>query len=143
VSASGVESVRTLVTVGAIFMFGDGGPVVRDTVEHASSFMEAADVENGEYNAVYDEAGLMFRPQVEGRLVRLISTRNSDHDDLVRRLTDWCRTAGLTLDPASDDFPIQVAQRIAESEWSARWPKRPLWLSRRIHGTSPPTFDGD
>ena len=129
--------------MGAIFMFGDGGPVVRDTVEHASGFMEAVDVENGEFDAVYDETGLILRPEVENRKVRLLPTESADFDDLIRRLTDWCQTQGASLDSESGDFPIQVARQMAESEWNARWPKRPLWLSRRIHGTSPPTFDGD
>jgi hypothetical protein len=127
--------------MGAIFMFGDGGPVVRSTTEEASDFMEAVDVENGEYDVVYDESGLILRPQVQGRRVHLLPTGSGDHGDLIRRLSEWCQTNGLSLDSHSADFPAQVARRIAEAEWRTRWPKRPAWLSRMIHGSAPSRFD--
>lgn len=59
----GIESVRILLAMGAIFMFGDGGPVVRETIEEASRFMEAVDVDKGEYDAVYDKTGLISSPR--------------------------------------------------------------------------------
>ena len=124
-------------------MFGDGGPVVRETIEEASGFMEPADVSNGDYDAVYDETGLLLRPEVEDRQVRLVPTGTADYSDLVRRLSDWCQSNGVSLDPESGDFPVQVARTIAESEWSTRWPRRPVWLSRIIHGSTPLTFDSD
>jgi hypothetical protein len=126
--------------MGAIFMFGDGGPVVRSTTEEASDFMEAVDVENGEYDVVYDETGLILRPHVQDRQVHLLPTESGDNGDLFRRLSE-CQTNGISLDSHSGDFPAQVARRIAASEWSNRWPKRPAWLSRMIHGSTPPTFD--
>lgn len=124
-------------------MFGDGGPVVRKTTVEAAEFMEAVDVGNREYDAVYDETGLILRPEVEDRQVRLLATESADYGDLIRRLSEWCQTNGESLDPESADFPVQVARRIAESEWSTRWPKRPFWLSRMVHGSTPPTFDSD
>jgi hypothetical protein len=127
--------------MGAIFMFGDGGPVVRSTTEEASAFMEAVDVENGEYDVVYDESGLILRPQVQDRQVHLLPTESVDLSDLIRRLSEWCQTKGVSLDSHSAAFPAQVARRIAESEWRTRWPKRPAWLSRMIHGSTPPRFD--
>lgn len=91
--------------MGAIFMFGDGGPVVRSTTEEASDCMDAVDVENGEYAVVYDETGLILRPQVQDRQVHLAPTESGDYGDLIRRLSEWCQTNGLSLDPHSGDFP--------------------------------------
>jgi hypothetical protein len=41
----------------------------------------------------------------------------------------------LTSDPV--DF-VAVANEVLRREWNSRWPKRPKWLSRRIHGEHPP-----
>src|SRR5665213_408853 len=115
----------------AIFIFGDGGPVVQDSVESASGYMEAIDVKNGEYEVIYDETGLVYRPQVEGHQVRLVPTESRDRADLVQRLRDYSETLGLVLDSTSQDFPIELARSISAWEWSHRWPKWPRWLSRR------------
>jgi hypothetical protein len=127
--------------MGAIFMFGDGGPVVRSTTDEASDFMEAVDVENGEYDVVYDESGLILRPRVQDRQVHLLPTESGDYGDLIRRLSEWCQANGVSPDSHSADFPAQVARRISESEWRTSWPKRPAWLSRMIHGSTPSRFD--
>ena len=126
--------------MAVIFMFGDGGPDVRDSVEGAANFMEAIDVQNGQYEVVYDATGLIYLPQVDGYQVRLVPTDTRDRDDLVRRLTDYSKALGLALDPSLHDFPIEVARSIAALEWSRRWPKWPLWLSRWMHGSGPPDF---
>lgn len=126
--------------MAAIFMFGDGGPDVRDSVESASNYMEAIDVQNGEYEVVYDDAGLVYMPEVEGYEVRLVPSDTRDRDDLIRRLAEYSEMLGLALDPASQDFPVELARSIAASEWSRRWPKRPHWLARRMHGSGPPAF---
>ena len=124
--------------MAAIFMFGDGGPVIRESVESASGYMEAIDVENGEYEVIYDDTGVVYQPQIEGYRVRLVPTDTRDRDDLVRRLADYSETLGLALDPASQDFTIDLARSISASEWSRRWPKRPRWLSKWMHGNGPP-----
>jgi hypothetical protein len=133
-------SMGSSVLMTAIFIFGDGGPIVRNSVDSASGYMEAIDVENGEYDAIYDDTGLIYRPQIEERQVRLVPTDIRDHDDLVRRLADYSKTLGLALDPTSRDFTIDLARSISASEWSRRWPKRPRWLSKWMHGDGPPTF---
>lgn len=121
----------------AIFIFGDGGPVVRDSVESASGYMEPIDLKNGEYEVIYDDTGLVYQPQIEGYQVRLVPTVSWDRADLGQRLSDYSKTLGLALDPASQDFPNDVARSISVSEWSRRWPKRPRWLSNWIHGDGP------
>jgi hypothetical protein len=134
------SNVGSSTSMAAIFMFGGGGPEVRNSVESASSYMEAIDVQNGEYEVVYDDLGLVYMPQVEGHQVRLVPTDTRNRDDLIRRLAVYSEMLGLALDPDSQDFPIEVARSIADSEWSRRWPKRPRWLSRRMHGSGPPDF---
>jgi hypothetical protein len=41
----------------------------------------------------------------------------------------------LTSDPAD---LVAVANELLRGQWNSRWPKRPKWLSRRIHGAHPP-----
>lgn len=46
--------------VRAIFLFGDGGVIVEPTVSQATAFMEPIDIENGEYDAVFDDTGRQY-----------------------------------------------------------------------------------
>jgi hypothetical protein len=124
----------------AIFMFMHGDMAVDPSPEKAAGGMEAVDVEAGEYDAIYD-IGLVYEPIVENYRVRLIPTETRDYEDLVRRLTDFGSRAGLVLPDEGPDFPVAVARRVAAWDWEHRWPKRPKWLSRRIHGSQPPQFD--
>jgi hypothetical protein len=38
------------------------------------------------------------------------------------------------------DFLVDAANAIAAVNWERRWPRRPRWLSRSIHGDAPPRF---
>ena len=126
----------------AIFMFMHGDLAVDQSPEMASNGMEAYDVEAGEYEAIYDESGLAYEPVVEGYRVRLAPSKHRDYQDLLRRLSDFSLRAGLALPEDGPDFPLDVARTVAQREWERHWPKRPKWLTRRIHGSQPPRFDG-
>lgn len=125
----------------AIFTFMHGDASVDESPEKAAGGMEAVDVKAGEYEVICDDSGLIYEPRViEKYQVQLVPTERRDYNDLVHRLRDFGDRAGLNMPVGVTDFPVQAARVIAEWEWSRRWPKRPAWLSRRIHGSRPPTF---
>jgi hypothetical protein len=46
--------------------------------------------------------------------------------------------ARLRADPRAGDVdPLSFAAAESKWEWEHRWPKRPRWLSRRLHGDDP------
>jgi hypothetical protein len=45
-------------------MFGSGDVDVAESVEAASVFMEAADVNAGEYGIICDDTGLFYEPEL-------------------------------------------------------------------------------
>jgi len=61
----------------AIFMFMHGDVAVDPSPEKAAGRMEAVDVEAGEYEAIYDDIGLVYEPIVENYRVRLIPTETA------------------------------------------------------------------
>ena len=119
----------------AVFVFGeDPLPGVYTSLAMAAAAMEAIDVKNGEYHVLYTLDGRVVRTSTRGQRVLLEVTDARDEDDLRSRLRDWSERGHLTSDP--DDL-VAVANEMLRGEWDARWPKRPKWLSRRIHGDSP------
>lgn len=128
--------------VRAVFSFLHGDLSVAESSEKAAGSMEAIDVERGEYEVIYDDTGVRYEPVVDGYQVRLQPTETQDYEDLVARLKAFAERAGLDLPADGPDFPVLAARRISEEDWKHRWPKRPAWLSRRLHGSEPPRFDG-
>jgi len=129
---------KTAVT-GPVFTFSiDGYVRVHLSPEKAAGWMEAIDVEGGEYEVIYDDSGLVYEPDVVGdRRVALVPTDRRDLDDLVRRLEAFGERTGLRMPEARPGFTQGAAEVLAAWEWDRRWPKRPRWLSRRIHGPGP------
>jgi hypothetical protein len=99
--------------------------------------MEPIDVRNGEYEAVFDESGRRYDVSVADNATLLTPTDEVDPDRLVRLLRQYVRGENLGLEPDAFDDPLAVAAAISEWEWEHRWPQRPGWLSRRIHGDGP------
>jgi len=123
---------------GPIFMFMHGDAAVDESPERAAAGMEPVDVEAGEYEVIYDGSGLVYEPiVVEKYRVRLAPTKRRDLDDLVRRLREFGDRAGLAMPDDSHNFTLEAARVLAAWEWGRRWPKRPRWLSQRIHGVGP------
>lgn len=120
----------------AVFVFGDDPlPGVFTSLAEAAGDMEAIDVENGEYHALYTLDGRVVRMSTASGGVRLEVTDERNVTDLRRRLREWADRGALASDP---DDPVAVANELLQGHWDARWPKRPRWLSRRIHGAGPP-----
>jgi hypothetical protein len=66
-------------------------------------------------------------------ILEVTTARNEG--DLRRRLKEWADTGRLSSDPHGD--LVTVANELLQGEWDARWPKRPGWLARRLHGDGP------
>jgi hypothetical protein len=124
-------------TPRAFFLIGDGDVHVEPTLERAAGCMEPIDVRNGEYEAVFDESGRRYDMSVVDEITILIPTNDVDRDELVRLLRQYVPGENLALEPEPFEDPLAVAAAISRREWEHRWPKRPRWLSRRIHGDGP------
>jgi hypothetical protein len=120
---------------GAVFVFSeDPVPIVFTSLADAAGQMEAIDVDSGEYQTLYTLDGRVVRASTRGQRVILEVSTERDEDDLRRRLTEWSDTGHLTSDPGD---LVAVANELLRDEWDGRWPKRPRWLSRRLHGDGP------
>jgi hypothetical protein len=120
----------------AVFVFAlDGEPFVFRTLAEAAGWMEAIDVRDGEYPALFTDTG---------RVVEATATPNFD---VLLALTDRYdpagfrallreRTSGLGVKVGSDDV-LAIGDALVREEWEHRWPQHPRWLARRLHGDRP------
>lgn len=109
--------------------------------------MEAIDVENGLYEqldsrsglrgAVYAVDGRVINARVRNGSVALVITSQHDAADLRARLSDAAERGLVTGDPSD---PLAVARALLQAQWDSRWPQRPRWLDRRLHGDTPPAI---
>lgn len=121
----------------AFFLFGDGGLTVEPDITQAAAYMEPIDVTNGEYDAVFDDTGRRYRVGVAGGTTHLEPSDEVDLEALQDLLRD-VPPATRSLEGFDPDCPLAAAEAISRYEWANRWPKRPRWLSRRLHGGQPP-----
>jgi hypothetical protein len=118
-----------------------------ESLASAAGYMEAIDVENGLYSSLAPRTGLHGAVYtVDGRFVEA----SAANDAVVLRITSHRDPAGLeqvlrraaaqgliSSDPAD---PMMVARELLDQQWSSRWPKRPRWLDRRLHGDDAPSL---
>jgi hypothetical protein len=104
--------------------------------EQAAVELEVNDVDADEYIA-FDEHGTVFTLSAEGQDVRLSATDDHDEEQLRQRLAAF--VTRWQIDVASDDL-IEIGNEILREAWNGRWPKRPRWLARRLHGATPPSL---
>jgi hypothetical protein len=90
--------------------------------------MEAVDVDAGEYSALFTLDGRIVTATTEAEQVVLTVDEQRDEAGLRQRLLDARPRVGLTSPP--DDL-------VAIAGVGARWPKRPRWLARWLHGEGP------
>ena len=121
----------------AVFVFSsdDPAPLAFSSVAHAAGWMEAIDVEDGGYEAIYTVDGDVVDISTEGDRVVLTVTPERQAGVLRRRLRPWVNRMQLSTDP--DDLAA-VANEMLVLEWETRRPKRPAWLDRWLHGKGPP-----
>lgn len=114
---------------------------MQPSIERAAAYMEPVDVRNGEYEAVFDETGRRYSFEVvtEGSVesTRLAATEHVDLDELRSRLSDEMSRSNRTGLKVEDVSPLEYAADVSRWQWERRWPKRPRWLSRRLHGDGP------
>jgi hypothetical protein len=121
----------------AVFVFSDDPlPQAFRSLADAEGYMEAIDVENGEYEAIYTLDGRVVTAATASDRVVLTVSAERDEDDLDGRLREWAKHAPELGDLLEDR--VAVANRLLLDEWAVRWPKRPKWLARRLHGDEPP-----
>jgi hypothetical protein len=122
-----------------VFVFPRGQDMlVFPDVDHAASWMEAIDVADGEYEAVYDTSGRLIEAEaIDPKMGVLVlhPSDAADPADLRRRIQAYMDRTGF---PGTADDAEGVAREYLRREWDQRWPKRPSWLDRRLHG-DPPT----
>lgn len=120
---------------GAVFIFTqDGDARVCRSLSDASR-MEAIDVDNGEYPGIFLLDGRIVTATTVAGDVVLTVTEDRDYDGLRRRMQEFRHRSGLS---PLDDL-VEVAYEWLRGEWEHRWPKRPRWLARRVHGDAPPS----
>jgi hypothetical protein len=115
-----------------VFVFADDGLSVFQSLGHFLSWVEWQDVEDGVYDGVFSLDGDVIRLEAKDEDVHATVTDRSGLDDLQRRLVD--SRDRFESDPT--DLRA-VASELLKQEWDARWPKRPRWLDRRLHGDGP------
>jgi len=107
----------------------------------AAGYVEAIDVDDGEYDAAYLADGTVLKilaPDGPEGPVVLQRTDERDRDALIARIRAYQRANGRPAD-ASD--VIEFADGLRQAEWEKRWPRRPRWLARRLHGPGPELLD--
>lgn len=139
-SGDGPRFVGYLVRVDAdpraMFLFGDGDLRVEPSLRLAAAYMEPIDVHNGEYEAVFDESGRRYSFAVAGGATILEPTDEVAFDELVSRLRSYLQAVDA-FDGVDPDDPLGVAVAVTQREWDHRWPRRPKWFARRLHGEGP------
>ena len=112
----------------------DGDLLAFESLSEAAGDMEAIDVDEGEYVAAFTLDG---RPVAisagDGRVILNVG-EEPNLAELRRRLTDSQARSGFHS-PTND--PVAVASELVWGAWDHRWPQRPGWLARRLHGPAP------
>jgi hypothetical protein len=118
-----------------VLVFALDGVDAFPSVDDAAASMEGIDVDNGEYPALFTLDGRIVTATASRNDVVLTITDRRDEPDLDRRLREWAPRIGLTSPP---DDRRAIANELMRLDWELRWPKRPRWLARRLHGAAPP-----
>lgn len=130
-----------------VFANDDPLPMAFESTAAAEGYIETIDVENGLYDqfdarsglrgALYAVDGRVVNAQVRNGVVALVITSQHDLADLRSRLADAAARDLVTGDPSD---PVAVARALLQAQWDSRWPRRPRWLDRRLHGDTPPAI---
>jgi hypothetical protein len=126
-------------TPRAVFVFAlDSEPFVFTSLEAASGWMEAVDVRDGEYLALFTDEGRVIRAAATPKF-KVVLTLTDEYDLLTFRdlLRERCPDVKWQGQPGE---VLALGNALLEQEWRKRWPRRPRWLDARLHGESPPTL---
>ncbi|MGJ7442500.1 hypothetical protein [Aquipuribacter sp. MA13-6] len=105
----------------------------------AEGFLESIDVLDGEYRGAFTTDGhvVTITGEPDGP-VTLTLTSEVDRGTLTELLEAAANRRGR---PWPSDDPSAVAAQLLHEVWEQRWPRRPRWLSRRLHGEEPTVPD--
>jgi len=123
----------------AVFQFYEDGSGVDAYVslQAAEGGIEGFDVRNGEGD-FFAVDGRAVEATIVGEWGQDVSLRVTDHhrsDELRARLAAALPVVGI--DASLADSPLAAAQALIDAKWNARWPRGPVWLDRRLHGSKP------
>jgi hypothetical protein len=119
-----------------VFAFAaDGEAIVFSSSKAAAGWIEAIDVRDGEYEALFAIDGRKVSIGTTGDTVHVTLTQERDDVAFQRYLALVVGRENLSASPSD---PVAVANELLRREWEQRWPQRPRWLARRLHGRQPP-----
>ena len=117
-----------------MFVFAGVDVNVFPSIADAQDWMEAIDVDDGEYTAALTETGRVIRMRTEKELVLLELTDELDPKLLQRLLREHGQAIGM---PGIELDPLGFANESWKWEWEHRWPRWPRWLDKRLHPDGP------
>ena len=104
----------------------------------AEKDLSARSLIDGDYLEAFTLTGQVVSLGIEGkglgRRVKVTWTGRDDRARLVARLRVLAERNGRA---GEDPRPEDVANEVWANEWRVRWPTRPRWLDRRLHGDGP------
>ncbi|TDW18164.1 hypothetical protein EV650_4747 [Kribbella kalugense] len=104
------------------------------SIADAQDWMEAIDVDDGEYDAALTETGRVITMRTEKELVVLELTDELDPKLLQRLLREHGQAIGM---PGIELDPVGFANETWQWDWEHRWPRWPRWLDERLHPDGP------
>jgi hypothetical protein len=123
--------------VRAVFVFEGTDLSVHQSLERAAQWVEAIDVDNGEFDFFADD-GTVLTAVTHDDQVTLRETEERRPEDLRERLHRYLSDPRVALDPALADDAVAAAQAILDRDWERRPFRSFPWLDRRAHGAAPP-----
>ena len=120
----------------AVFVFGVEDDLhVFPSEAYATGWMEAVDVEEGEYAAAYLLDGTVLEVGAADEEVFLRRTDRTDLPTLLARLRASQHAAGR---PEEVGDLVAFADEVMREDREGRWPRPPRWLKRWFPGKGPP-----
>ncbi|MFC3686944.1 hypothetical protein [Aquipuribacter hungaricus] len=106
------------------------------SVEAAEAAAESLSLDEGEYGGAFTSDGrvVVLAPAAAGPGFITITETVLEQEELDRLLDAAAASRGRSW--PCRNTPEVVALLLHE-RWEQRWPKRPAWFSRRLHGEEP------
>ncbi|MGW6280319.1 hypothetical protein [Kribbella sp. NPDC055071] len=117
-----------------VFVFAGADLTRFPSITDAQDYLEAIDVDDGEYTAALTETGRVIKMTTEKELVVLELTDELAPDLLQSLLREHGESIGQ---PGIELDPVGYANKTWQWDWDHRWPRRPHWLDKRLHPDGP------
>ena len=112
------------------------------SVEAAERAAEILNLDEGEYDGAFTSDGrvVVLTPEAGGPGFITVTETALEQEEFDRLLEAAAASRGRSW-PSRD--PSEIVALLLHESWEQRWPKRPDWLSRRLHGEEPARPVGD